>query len=94
MRRAAAIAGASVLATLLVTLLGAARVSAAATCTVLDYTFQPDCFRAAGDASCVFDKTHPDLGPQIAVWLESADGTMFVDTLMVTNAVPTGVGAR
>jgi hypothetical protein len=69
--------------------------SAAATCIVLDYTFQPDCFRAAGDTACVFDKTHPDFGPQIAVWLESADRTQFVDTLMVTNAVAIhGIGNR
>jgi hypothetical protein len=88
-RRAAAIAGASLLAA------GSASGAAAATCTVLDYTFQPDCFRATGDTTCVFDKTHPDFGPQIAVWLESADGTLFVDTLMVTNAVAIhGIGNR
>ncbi len=69
--------------------------AAAAPCTVLAYTFQPDCFRAAGDAACVFDQNHPDFGPQIAVWLESADGTQFVDTLMVTNAVAIhGIGNR
>jgi hypothetical protein len=69
--------------------------SAAATCTVLDYSFQPDCFRAATDTGCVFDPTHPDMGPQIAVWLESADGTQFIDTLMVTNAVAIhGIGNR
>ena len=68
---------------------------ASADCTVLDYTFQPDCFRAAAHAACVFDPRHPDLGPQIAVWLESADGTSFVDTLMVTNAVAVhGIGNR
>ena len=90
MRRAAvAIAGLS--------LLGALRTAAAAVapCTVLNYTFQPDCFRAAADATCVFDPSHPDFGPQIAVWLESADGTRFVDTLMVTNAVAFhGIGNR
>ncbi len=43
----------------------------------------------------MFDPRHPDLGPQIAVWLESADGTTFVDTLMVTNAVAVhGIGNR
>jgi hypothetical protein len=68
---------------------------AAAPCTVLNYTFQPDCFRAAGDTSCAFDPNHLDLGPQIAVWLESADGTQFIDTLMVTNAVAIhGIGNR
>ncbi len=66
-----------------------------ADCTVLEYTFQPDCFRAPADGACVFDPHHPDLGPQIAVWLESADGTSFVDTLMVTNAVAVhGIGNR
>jgi hypothetical protein len=43
----------------------------------------------------VFDDTHPDFGPQIAVWLESADGSTFIDTLMVTNAVAVhGIGNR
>jgi len=69
--------------------------AARADCTVLDYTFQPDCFRGTADGACVFDPQHPDLGPQVAVWLESADGTMFVDTLMVTNAVAVhGIGNR
>ncbi|HVV51906.1 MAG TPA: CFI-box-CTERM domain-containing protein [Polyangia bacterium] len=74
---------------------GRAAGAAAAPCTVLNYTFQPDCFRAAGAAGCTFDPTHPDLGPQIAVWVESADGSTFVDTLMVTNAVALhGIGNR
>ncbi|HVZ87675.1 MAG TPA: CFI-box-CTERM domain-containing protein [Polyangia bacterium] len=74
--------------------LHASEVSAAG-CTVLDYTFQPDCFRAATDSGCTFDPSHPDMGPQIAVWLESADGTQFVDTLLVTNAVAVhGIGNR
>jgi hypothetical protein len=69
--------------------------AAAAPCTVLNYTFQPDCFRAGGDGGCAFDPKHPDFGPQIAVWLETADGTQFVDTLMVTNAVAIhGIGNR
>jgi hypothetical protein len=68
---------------------------ALADCTVLQYTFQPDCFRAASDSGCTFHADHPDLGPQVAVWLESADGTAFVDTLMVTNAVAVhGIGNR
>ncbi len=68
---------------------------ARADCTVLDYTFQPDCFRAPAAAGCTFDAQHPDMGPQIAVWLESADGATFVDTLMVTNAVAVhGIGNR
>ena len=89
MRRAAAIAGVSLLAAF------HAPAAAGAPCTVLNYTFQPDCFRSAGAATCSFDPSHPDLGPQIAVWLESADGTRFVDTLMVTNAVAIhGIGNR
>jgi hypothetical protein len=70
--------------------------AAAEPCTVLNYTFQPDCFRAAGsNTACTFDPSHPDFGPQIAVWLESADGTQFIDTLMVTNAVAIhGIGNR
>ena len=68
---------------------------ASADCTVLEYTFQPDCFRGPSDADCVFDPRHPDMGPQVAVWLESADGTAFVDTLMVTDAVAVhGIGNR
>jgi hypothetical protein len=77
----------------------------------LRYTFQPDCLRSAnhpGVCSPVLylpDSTDPtkdsksidrlDLGPQIAVWLESADGATFVDTLMVTNQVAArGIGNR
>jgi hypothetical protein len=55
-------------------------------CRLVRYTFQPDCFGGTA-AGCAFDKDHPDFGPQIAVWVESADGSTFVDTLMVTNAV-------
>jgi hypothetical protein len=60
------------------------------------YTFQPDCFRPSLSAPC--DKprtgTRLDLGPQIAVWVETAAGR-FVDTLMVTSAVATrGIGNR
>ncbi len=67
----------------------------AAACTVINYTFQPDCFRDATATGCVFDPAKPDLGPQIAVWLTSADGTQYVDTLLVTNAVAVhGIGNR
>lgn len=59
------------------------------------YTFQPDCYRPAGSASCVQTLERLDLGPQIAVWLESADRTRFVDTLMVTNMTAArGIGNR
>jgi hypothetical protein len=71
------------------------RAAAADVCSVLRYTFQPDCFRAAGSSGCVFDPDHPDFGPQIAVWVGSADGSQFVDTLMATNAVAIhGIGNR
>jgi hypothetical protein len=90
-RRAAATLGAAGI----VGLLAASSGVRAAPCTVLTYTFQPDCFRAAGAGSCAFDPNHMDFGPQIAVWLESADGASFVDTLMVTNAVAIhGIGNR
>ncbi len=71
------------------------REAAAGACSVLSYTFEPDCFQTAGSSGCVFDENHPDFGPQIAVWVASADGTQFVDTLMATNAVAIhGIGNR
>jgi hypothetical protein len=68
---------------------------AARACALLTYTFQPDCIRPGGATGCPFDVSRPDLGPQIAVWVESADGSRFVDTLMVTSAVGLhGIGNR
>jgi hypothetical protein len=61
------------------------------------YTFQPDCFRPTLTSPCDPRKsgTRLDLGPQIAVWVESADRTRFIDTLLVTNAVGfRGIGNR
>jgi hypothetical protein len=70
-------------------------VAAQATCARLHYTFQPDCFRPAGSAGCVETIDRLDFGPQIAVWLESADRTQFVETLMVTNLTASrGIGNR
>ena len=67
----------------------------AAPCRSLQYSFLSDCFRAPGETSCVWHADKPDLGPQIAVWVESADRTRFVDTLMVTNATALyGIGNR
>ena len=64
----------------------------AGACEVVSYTFQAECF---GGAPCGFDVQHPDFGPQVAVWVESADGSSFVDTLMVTSAVGIhGIGNR
>jgi hypothetical protein len=65
-----------------------------APCTALEVSFTTDCLRQPGDAGCVFHADHPDLGPQIAVWVERDDGA-FVDTLMVTNATAIfGIGNR
>jgi hypothetical protein len=64
-------------------------------CQVLRYTFQPDCFRGPTDTACAQSVTHLDLGPQIAIWIESADRTQFIATLMVTNMVAArGIGNR
>jgi hypothetical protein len=63
---------------------------------VLHYTFQPECLRQSATAPCDTPRASKrlDLGPQIAVWVEKADGS-FVDTLMVTNAVAVrGIGNR
>jgi Fibronectin type III domain len=67
----------------------------AQTCMTLRYDFQPDCYHAAGDPACLRSVDRLDLGPQIAVWVESADRTVFVDTLMVTNMTAArGIGNR
>jgi hypothetical protein len=61
------------------------------------YAFQPDCYRSSLAAACDPRKTDTrlELGPQIAVWVESADGTRFIDTLLVTNATAyRGIGNR
>jgi hypothetical protein len=68
--------------------------AAAQSCAQLRYTLQPDCYRAPGGA-CAETLDRLDFGPQIAVWLESADGTRFVDTLMVTTLTASrGIGNR
>jgi hypothetical protein len=63
----------------------------------LRYTFQPDCFRPSLNAPCESPRAamRLDLGPQIAVWLEKADGSTFVADLMVTNLTAVrGIGNR
>ncbi len=71
----------------------------------LRYVFQPDCYRPDPGSACVQSQTHMELGPQIAVWLQDAnggfgyvsaqDGTRKDGTLMVTNAVARrGIGNR
>ena len=59
-------------------------------------TLQPDCHRPSLSAACDPRKSgnRLDLGPQIAVWIEGADGR-FVDTVMVTNLTARlGIGNR
>ncbi|HSZ83161.1 MAG TPA: hypothetical protein VLA14_12810, partial [Polyangia bacterium] len=69
--------------------------NATTTCRALEYSFTSDCMRAPGDTACTWHAEKPDLGPQIAVWVESADRARFVDTLMVTNATALyGIGNR
>jgi hypothetical protein len=63
----------------------------------LSYVFQPDCYRPSLASACDKRKTgmRLDLGPQIVIWLESADGKQYIDTLMITNAVGfRGIGNR
>ncbi len=100
-----------VLGLLVTWVFGASSARAQQACQTLRYTFQPDCLQSAnhpGTCPAVLylpsstDQTKDskevdrlDLGPQIAVWIESADGTTFVDTLMVTNQVAArGIGNR
>ncbi|HEY8924373.1 MAG TPA: fibronectin type III domain-containing protein [Polyangia bacterium] len=73
----------------------AARAGYAATaCRVLQFSLEPDCFVRGSDGHCTFDAARPDLGPQIAVWVETASG-QFIDTVFVTNAVGLyGIGNR
>ena len=78
-----------------VALAGAARSArAAGGCADLVYSFQPDCYQPNGDGKCGQTLAHLDLGPQIAVWIETADHTL-VDTMMVTSLTATrGIGNR
>ena len=63
-------------------------------CSELAYAFQPDCYQPAGDGTCGQTLEHLDFGPQIAVWIETADHAL-VDTLMVTSLTATrGIGNR
>ncbi len=61
----------------------------------LQYSFQPDCYRPDLGSACVQSIDRVDFGPQIAVWIQSADGTAYVDDLMVTNLTAVrGIGNR
>jgi hypothetical protein len=77
-------------------LLAAAPVSAQPAAVRLRVTLQPDCHRPSLSAACDTRKsgTRLDLGPQIAIWIEGADGR-FVDTVLVTNLTARlGIGNR
>jgi hypothetical protein len=54
-------------------------------CATVRYAFQPDCF----EPPCTKPKRklgdRLDLGPQIAVWVEAADHSRVIDTVLVTN---------
>ena len=84
-RRAAGVIAAGALAGVMAAL--ASPAARAAGCRLLQFGFEPDCLSRDGTGTCHFDVDHPDFGPQIAVWIESGDGTSFIDTLMVTNGV-------
>jgi hypothetical protein len=61
----------------------------------LRYAFQPDCFEAPCPAAQRRLGNRLDLPPQVAVWVESADRSRFIDTLMVTNLTAKyGLGNR
>src|SRR4051812_21812454 len=58
---------------------------AAMQCATVRYAFQPDCFEPPCDKPKRKLGDRLDLGPQIAVWVEAADHSRFIDTVMVTN---------
>jgi len=76
--------------------IGGTRSAAADSCRLLQVSFEPDCLvRDATSARCRFEPSRPDFGPQVAAWVESADGSTFVETILVTNAVALyGIGNR
>jgi hypothetical protein len=79
----------------LAVLLGTGHAASAQTCMTLTYAFQPDCYRPHAGAACVQSVDHLDFGVQMAVWIQSADGTQYIDDLMVTNATAVrGIGNR
>jgi hypothetical protein len=64
-------------------------------CTQIRYAFQPECFQPPCPPARRLLGDRLDLGPQVAVWVEQADRSRFVDTLMVTNLTARfGVGNR
>jgi hypothetical protein len=64
-------------------------------CTQIRYAFQPDCFEPPCPPARRLLGNRLDLGPQVAVWVEQADRSRFIETLMVTNLTARfGVGNR
>jgi hypothetical protein len=83
-------------AAMLPMLLATSPASAQPTPVRVRVTLQPDCYRSSLSAPCDARKTgmRLDLGPQLAVWIEGADGR-FVDTVLVTNLTARlGIGNR
>jgi hypothetical protein len=81
---------------LLLVLLAPRSTAAAPRCTTLRFAFQPQCFEPGpcpGEKRKLGDRL--DLPPQVAVWIEAADRSRFVDTVMVTNLTARyGLGNR
>jgi len=54
-------------------------------CATLEFAFEPDCFEPPCEKPRRKLGDRLDLGPQIAVWIETQDRSRFIDTLLVTN---------
>jgi hypothetical protein len=64
-------------------------------CNQVRFAFQPDCFEPPCPPVKRLLGNRLDLGPQVAVWVEQADRSRFIDTLMVSNLTARfGVGNR
>ena len=74
---------------------GTAPAAAETRCTTLRYGFQTECFEPPCPAIKRKLGDRIDIGPQIAVWVEAADRSRFLDTVMVTNLTAKhGLGNR
>ncbi|HEY0714920.1 MAG TPA: hypothetical protein VGF45_19725, partial [Polyangia bacterium] len=78
-----------------VTVLAPAPARAEQRCATVRFAFMPECFDPPCRPKMKLVRDKLDLGPQIAVWVETADRARFVDTLMVTNLTARyGIGNR
>jgi hypothetical protein len=94
-RRPVSLSALGSLAMLLVCLGKSATSAAEIRCAVLRYAFQPDCFQPPCPSIKRKLGDRLDLGPQIAVWVETADRSRFIDTVLVTNVTARfGLGNR